>query len=88
MINVWQSFAVVYALMTSKAQPAYFALFEWVRDTLGITPQHFLTDYETAMQQGLQAVFPDAVISGCFFHFTQVSIYCIRFSNNSEYRQY
>jgi hypothetical protein len=38
---------------------------------MGLTPTHVHVDYERAEQQAVKAVFPNARIVGCFFHFLQ-----------------
>ena len=35
-------------------------------------PDIVMSDFEEALQAGLQAIFPEAEIKGCWFHFAQV----------------
>ena len=34
-------------------------------------PETVISDYEEALMAGLQAIFPDAEVRGCWFHFAQ-----------------
>ena len=68
------TFVLVKALMTHKSGALYNAVFARVKALLpdSLKPDYVMSDYETALQKGLGEIFPDAVIVGCWFHFSQV----------------
>ena len=61
--------------MTRKTRSLYDGVYEKLRELLpdSVQPETIITDYEEALQAGLQAVFPDADVRGCWFHYAQVS---------------
>ena len=72
------TFVIVKALMTHKSGTLYNAVFERVKALLpdSVKPDYVLSDYETALQNGLSFIFPDSVVVGCWFHFSQVTMLC------------
>ena len=70
------TFVMVKAFMTHKSGTLYNAVFARVKQLLpdSVNPDYVLSDYETALQNGLAIIFPDSVIVGCWFHFSQVRI--------------
>ena len=55
------TFVIVKALMTHKAESLYHAVFARVKELLpdSVKPDYVLSDYETALQNGLSFIFPD-----------------------------
>ena len=64
------------ALMTGKTRSLYDGVYEKLKELLPdtVNPSLVMTDYENALQDGLQSIFPDAEVKGCWFHFAQVSL--------------
>ena len=67
-------FTVFKAVMTGKTRSLYDGVYEKLRELLpdAVKPDTIITDYEEALQAGLQAVFPEADVRGCWFHYAQV----------------
>lgn len=56
--------------MTRKTQASYVHLFKCIEDEIvQLNPVSFMTDFETAMRNGLAIVYPTAKLFGCWFHF-------------------
>ena len=62
--------------MTNKTRSLYDGVYEKLKELLPDTvkPTTLISDYEKALQDGLQAIFPDAELHGCWFHFSQVKM--------------
>ena len=56
--------------MSRKTESAYKLVLKAIFDNLlpSINPLNVMSEFETALQNGLRYVFPDAVINGCFLH--------------------
>lgn len=76
---LFQTFPVLYALMDSKLQVAYSALFQYMKNVLvpNMQVQLFISDFETALMSALAENFPNTAISGCWFHYAKVGNSCI-----------
>lgn len=64
---------LVFALMTSKSQECYSALFQEIIDfaannDIELNPVRVLTDFEQAPINAITYEFPGAIAKGCFFH--------------------
>lgn len=58
--------------MNRKTTAAYTAVFQFIEANIcKLNPISFMTDYECAMRNGLRAVYPDAELHACWFHYTQ-----------------
>lgn len=58
--------------MNRKTTAAYTAVFEFIEANIcKLNAISFMTDYESAMRNGLRAVYPDAELHACWFHYTQ-----------------
>lgn len=58
--------------MSRKTQACYEALFKFLHDNvLPLTCNSFMTDYERAMGNALQTLYPDSDFYHCWFHFSQ-----------------
>ncbi|XP_054259590.1 uncharacterized protein LOC128984307 [Macrosteles quadrilineatus] len=65
-------FPVAYAIMSSKSQAAYVGVLRYIRGEIPTwNPQIILSDFETAMRNAAQLVWPEAQLIGCFFHYAQ-----------------
>ncbi|CAF1096383.1 unnamed protein product [Rotaria sordida] len=63
---------VCYALLRRKDASTYERLFnEILKFAPEWTPESMLIDYEKACINAYQSVFPDALLSGCYFHLKQ-----------------
>ena len=63
----------IYFLLSNKTQATYRRMLEALRDILipNAAPELILLDFEKAAQNAFHYVFPNANISGCFFHLCQ-----------------
>lgn len=58
--------------MSRKTTASYAAAFKYIDENIfKLRPTSFMTDYERAMRNGLTAVYPEAKMRACWFHFTQ-----------------
>ncbi|XP_052251127.1 uncharacterized protein LOC127874188 isoform X2 [Dreissena polymorpha] len=63
---------LAYALMSRRSKDDYVQVFRSLRRRLGdLSVEWIMLDFEAATWQAIREVFPDAVIRGCVFHFTQ-----------------
>ena len=65
-----QVFPVGYALMSRKTEAAYASVLKTMFENLlpSLRPSNLMSDFETALQNVLKHIFPDATVNGCFFH--------------------
>ena len=62
----------VYVLLPNKTQVSYTTTLRQLQTIHpNLHPTSVLIDYELAIKNALEAVFPGVVVSGCFFHFSQ-----------------
>ncbi|XP_072153351.1 uncharacterized protein [Bemisia tabaci] len=67
-------FPLVYVIMERKTQESYTAMLQQLLNIAGeiaIAPEYVLTDFEQAAINAFRAAFPDAILRGCLFHFSQ-----------------
>lgn len=63
---------LVYALLPNKKEKTYLRLFEMLKCRLpNWCPDQFRLHFETAIIHSIAAVYPNANIKGCYFHFAQ-----------------
>lgn len=71
-----QFIPIVYAFLNHKIESAYIRLWEFVRHELNINlcweELTVITDFETALRNGIGMVTPECRLLGCHFHFAQV----------------
>ncbi|KAL0868257.1 hypothetical protein ABMA27_007788 [Loxostege sticticalis] len=60
---------VVYALLPNKNQDTYLRLFNIMKSVLKINITNFKCDYELGIMNAVKTVYPDAQITGCYFHY-------------------
>jgi hypothetical protein len=74
-ISLFQSFPVLFALMTRKSTDAYKLLFQFVRRVLapGMSPARIMCDFESALMKAFRETFPGVELRGCWFHYANVS---------------
>ena len=61
----------VFILMTAKRRLLYTESFKFVKTMTRTQPKTIVTDFEVALQHSLPFISADAVLRGCFFHFSQ-----------------
>lgn len=58
--------------MTRRTKESYISLFNYIEENiLKLEPDMIMTDYEDGLLGALTQVYPDATISGCWFHYSQ-----------------
>lgn len=62
-------FPGAFILMSNKSQELYTASFQYLRQ-IGISPEIIMSDWERASRNSASQTWPDAIIKGCFYHFT------------------
>lgn len=71
-------FVVGYVLLTNKRQDLYQLMFQQFLNVVNgvngreLAPTLLISDFELAILQAMQTIFPDARIRGCLFHYGQV----------------
>ena len=59
--------------MSDRSKESYISVFRAIRDILPSTcVASFMLDYEKATWAAIKEVFPDVLIKGCLFHYSQV----------------
>ena len=61
----------VFILMTAKTRLLYDESFKIVKTRTRTQSKTIVTDFEVALQHSLHFIIEDAVLQGCFFHFSQ-----------------
>ena len=64
-------------IMTGKSGALYKAVFKKIKEELpdSVNPETVMCDFEAALLNGLKEIFPEADVTGCWFHFSQVLPY-------------
>jgi len=68
---------ICYVVMTGRKEIAYRAVLQFIRDGVlsydGVEriPNSVLTDFEKGLRKAVLAVWPDTILNGCNFHFSQ-----------------
>ena len=58
--------------MTAKTRVLYDGVFEFLKTLVpDLKTERFVSDFEVGLQRSLNHVFPDSVIQGCYFHYSQ-----------------
>jgi len=65
---------MVFVLLGSETEETYCALFAVIRNILPLNYDgiRFVTDYERALMNAVQQIFPNSNLLCCWFHYTQV----------------
>ena len=68
-----ETYPCVYALLPNKTTETYVRLLNVVRNAqpMQATPTMIMIDFENASKAAVNQVFPNATVSGCFFHLCQ-----------------
>ena len=66
-------FCAVYVLMTRRTRLAYVAIFNYLKREHGFTPAIMISDFESGLMAAARLVFDQVKLSGCYFHYCQVS---------------
>ena len=62
----------VYCLVQNKAKPTYDIILQQLKTLIpAASPERILVDFETAAMSAFQDAYPNAIISGCYFHLCQ-----------------
>jgi MULE transposase domain len=72
--NFFQFFQLrpfAFVLMERRTLSLYYDVFDYMDEQLCIQPGSVMIDYENAPRTAVQAIWPEAVISGCNFHYCQ-----------------
>ena len=77
-----------FVLMSNKTESSYAMALECLKQValslkLSLSPTLVMTDFEPALRNGIKNSFPNAQISGCYFHYTKclwnkISKLCLR----------
>lgn len=58
--------------MSRKTEEAYTHLFSKINDTIfKMQPSSIMSDFERAMRNAVHTVFPNCILTGCWFHYCQ-----------------
>lgn len=60
---------VIYVLLPNKTEQTYNRLFSIIKQNFEIDIKNFKCDYEIAQMNAVSNIFPNAKISGCYYHF-------------------
>lgn len=72
-----KSLPIIYVIMKNKTENAYKDVFEFIKDVVlkcnkcFVAPAEVVMDFELAMRNAFKCVWPETVMRGCNFHFTQ-----------------
>ncbi|KAG0429009.1 hypothetical protein DMUE_5772 [Dictyocoela muelleri] len=66
-------FSTIYILMKTKTQKSYVSAFEKIKKLINKQPITMIIDYEIAVYNAISKVFNNVKISGCNFHFNQIT---------------
>jgi hypothetical protein len=79
-------FPVVYALLPNKQQATYERFFTSLNSMRQFQPTSVLVDFEMSSMNAVHTIYPNAAVSGCFFHFSQCIYRKVQYSGlQSEY---
>lgn len=69
-----QVFPMVFVLMTRKTAESYTHIFQYIdKEVCSLRASRYMTDFETAMRNGLKQIYPDAEFHTCWFHLCQAA---------------
>ncbi len=93
-----KSCPLVYACLKNKEQTTYIFFFNQIKSLINKMPKLILSDFEKAIINSIDIVFPDTIIGGCYFHFAKclwtnmnkkgLSIYYNKETSNKFYKCY
>ncbi|KAJ8685017.1 hypothetical protein QAD02_020810 [Eretmocerus hayati] len=71
--NYGKCFPCIWILMSSRKAHAYEACLKEMKENIWpkMKPVEVIADFEEAMEIAWQNMYPDAKLTGCYFHFTQ-----------------
>lgn len=62
---------LIYVTMSGKSAALYELVFEYIEQHIfKLKPAHFMTDFETGLRVAINRYYPDAILNGCWFHFS------------------
>ncbi|CAF0752698.1 unnamed protein product [Brachionus calyciflorus] len=59
---------LVYAFLCNKSECTYIRLFSLINDFIDFNPEHIFCDFEKAILNAIEKMYPSAQIGGCWFH--------------------
>jgi hypothetical protein len=62
---------MIYALLPNKQKNTYIRLFDAIKTKLSVQIDLYKCDYEVAQYNAFQIVYPEAQLTGCYFHFNK-----------------
>lgn len=80
-----KAFPVCFILSVNRKQEMYEEVFKYLRDKFHLQPKSLTTDFELASRNAFKKVFPDILLKGCHFHFTQSLIKKVKYLELGEY---
>ena len=80
------SYPAVYVLMPNRRLLTYKTVFRRLRQaaedqSLVLSPAHVMMDFELAEINAFRAIFPEADVTGCYFHHVQAVVKALRKRN-------
>ena len=60
-----------YAFLPRKTEAVYDAFFAWLDLSIENKPLSFSIDFEMAIMNSVQNIWPETILKGCYFHFRQ-----------------
>lgn len=58
--------------MTRKTALSYKRVFEFIEENIfALKPNQIITDFEGGMRKAIKILYPDVILRGCWFHYTQ-----------------
>lgn len=60
---------IIYAMLPNKSEITYTRFFEILKEKLKVEMTDFKCDYESAVINAVQTVYPQCKVTGCYYHF-------------------
>lgn len=69
-------YPLIYCLTTRKSEETYVAILQHLKDQatrfgMNLAPRKIICDFERATMNAIQEIFPEALVIGCLFHWSQ-----------------
>ncbi len=89
-------FPAVVVLMIKRDKKSYLNVFQKIKElSPNFMPEFCISDFEKASRQAFKEIWPDSVLSGCYFHFSQSVLRKLKklgllplFRRNNEFQKY
>lgn len=63
---------LIYCITKQKDEKNYEYIFNFIRNKINCSKKYFLIDNEKAPFNVIRKFFPDSLITGCYFHLSQI----------------